>query len=238
MAKTPESMQPQAEADPATLAFEALREEVALVRRAIAGLAAERASTEIPDYSETLGQIMRASSATRQSVKALAEMPAVRLSAKDWSHEIATAAQEARHSNQQAFAEARHGFERMAAEMAAHLRSARSAKRQRQWLISTTAGGIVAGMLLLAIIVGPVVRAMPESWHWPERMAASVLGADEETAGVRLIKTAAPDRWRDIVAGYQIISDNRAAIAQCERSEAKTTSKIRCAIEIRSPNSM
>ena len=136
-------------------------------------------------------------------------------------------------SDQQAFAEARHGFEKMAA----HLRSARSAERQRQWLIWATAGGIIAGMLLLAIIVGPVVRAMPKSWHWPERMAASILGADEETAGVRLIKTAAPDRWRDIVTGYQIISDNRAAIAQCERSEARTTSKIRCAIEIRSQNS-
>ena len=122
--------------------------------------------------------------------------------------------------------------------MAAHVRSARSAERQRQWLISTIAGGIVAGMLLLAIIAGPVVRAMPESWLWPERMAASILGTDEETAGVRLIKTAAPDRWRDIVAGYQIVSDNRAAIAQYERSEAKTTGKIRCAIEIRSASSM
>lgn len=73
MAETPESMQSQAEADPATLAFEALREEVAFVRRAVAWLAAERASIEIPDYSETLGQIMRVSSATRQSVKALAK---------------------------------------------------------------------------------------------------------------------------------------------------------------------
>ena len=54
MAETPEPMQPQAEADPATLAFEALREEVALVRRAVAGLAAERAAIEIPDYSEEL----------------------------------------------------------------------------------------------------------------------------------------------------------------------------------------
>ena len=174
MAETPELMQPQTEADPATLAFEALREEVALARRAVAGLAAERASIEIPDYSETLGQIMRASSATRQSVKALAEMPALRLSAKDWSHEIATAAQEARRSDQQALANAQHGLERMIVEMAAHLRSARSAERQRQWLIWTTATGIVAGMLLLAIIVGPVVRAIPESWHWPERMAASI----------------------------------------------------------------
>jgi hypothetical protein len=238
LAETPEPMQRQADADPATLAFEALREEVALVRRAVAALAAERASVDIPDYSETLGQIMRASAATAKSVKALAESPALRLSAKDWSHEIATAVQEARHSDQQAFAEARHGFERMAADIAAHLHSARSAERQRQWLIWTTASGILAGMLLLAIIVGTVVRAMPESWHWPERMAASILGTDEEAAGVRLIKTAAPDRWRDIVIGYQIISDNRAAIAQCERSEPKTASKIRCAIEIRGPNSM
>jgi hypothetical protein len=238
LAETPEPMQRQADADPATLAFEALREEVALVRRAVAGLAAERVSIDIPDYSETLGQIMRASAATAQSVKTLAEMPALRLSARDWAHEIAAAAQEARRSDQQAFAEARHGIESIAAEMVAHLRSARSAERQRQWLIWTTAGGIVAGMLLMAIIVGPVLRAMPGSWHWPERMAASIFGTDEETAGVRLIKTAAPDRWRDIVAGYQIISDNRAAIAQCERSEARTTGKIRCAIEIRSQNSM
>ena len=49
MAETPEPMQPQADADPATLAFEALREEVALGRRAVAGLSAERASIEIPE---------------------------------------------------------------------------------------------------------------------------------------------------------------------------------------------
>ena len=68
MAETPESMQPHAGPDPAPLAFEALRGEVALVRRAVAGLAAERASIDIPDYSETLGQIIRVSSATGQGV--------------------------------------------------------------------------------------------------------------------------------------------------------------------------
>ncbi len=68
-------------------------------------------------------------------------------------------------------------------------------------------------------------------------VAASILGTDEETTGMRLIKTAAPGRWRDIVAGYQISRDNRAAIAQCERSEARTTPGIHCAIEIRNANS-
>ena len=70
-----------------------------------------------------------------------------------------------------------------------------------------------------------IVRAMPESWLWPERMTASILGMDEETAGVRLIKAASPERWRDIVAGYQILSDNRDAIAQCARNEAKRPAK-------------
>jgi hypothetical protein len=238
MAETPEPVEAIADADPATLAFEALREEVALVRRAVAGLSAERASIEIPDYSETLGQIMRASAATAQSLKALTEMPALRLPAKDWSREIAAAAQEARHSDQQVFANARHEFEQMADEMAARLRCARSAERQRQWLIWTTAGGIVAGMLLLAVITGPFVRAMPESWLWPERMAANILGVDEETAGVRLIKTASAARWRDIVAGYRIFSDNRAAIGECERNGAKPTGVVHCVVEIRNPNSM
>jgi hypothetical protein len=75
MAETPEPVPAHADADPATLVFEALRTEVALVRRAVAGLSAERASIEIPHYSETLGQIMRASAATAQNLKALAVRP-------------------------------------------------------------------------------------------------------------------------------------------------------------------
>jgi hypothetical protein len=78
----------------------------------------------------------------------------------------------------------------------------------------------------------------PKSWLWPERVAASILGTDEETAGVRLIKIASPERRRDIVAAYRTFSDNRAAIGKCERNGAKPTGMIQCVIEIRNPNSM
>ena len=68
---------------------------------------------------------------------------------------------------------------------------------------------------------------MPETWHWPERMAASILSHRyEETAGVRLIQTAAPERWC-VVVGYQIVSEIGAAIAQCARSEAKMAGTVR-----------
>jgi hypothetical protein len=47
---------------------------------------------------------------------------------------------------------------RMVHEMAAYLRSARSAEDQRLLLIRTAAGGTAAGMLLMAIVIGLIAR--------------------------------------------------------------------------------
>lgn len=49
--------EPEPNAAPAALAFDTLREAVALMRRAVVELAAERTAIEIPDYSETLAKI-------------------------------------------------------------------------------------------------------------------------------------------------------------------------------------
>ena len=67
----------QDEGDAAARAFNDLRDDVrgelALLRRAIEGLAAERANVpEPPDYSETLGQIVKAATATAARVDVLA----------------------------------------------------------------------------------------------------------------------------------------------------------------------
>ncbi len=223
--------------DPAALAFEALREEVALVRRAVAGLAAERAVIEIPDYSETLGQITRASAATAAHLKALTDMPALHLSAKDWGREIASASGEARRADREMLTRAVEAFQQATHNVTVSLRSARLAENQRQWLLWTAACGVVAGMLLWAVGAGPIARAMPESWEWPERIAANIIGADQEAAGERLIATAAPDTWRNIMFGYRIVSDNQDAIARCEKKAAKGTKFVRCTMEIRSAGS-
>ena len=222
----------QAPADPAALAFKALREEVALVRHAVSGLAAERAAIEIPDYSETLGQIMRMSAATAAGLKALAAMPALRLTAQDWAREIAAAGKEASRSDQEELTQAREALQQAARDMTAKLTSAKSADNQRQWVLWTGTGGFFAGMLLLAIGIGPVVRAMPESWHWPESMAADIVGTDQQAAGARLIESAAPKQWRDMAFGYRVVSDNRDAIAQCEKEAAKAARSVRCPIKI------
>src|ERR1700693_1667016 len=99
--------QAQVPDDPATTAFEALRKEVALVSRAMAGLAAERAANASPDYSETLAKIVRACAATAANLKVLAAMPALQRTVQDWAREIAAAGKEARRNDQEALTQAR-----------------------------------------------------------------------------------------------------------------------------------
>ena len=54
MAERREIAETNTAADPAAQAFEALRQEIALLRRAVTGLAADQSSIEVPDYCESI----------------------------------------------------------------------------------------------------------------------------------------------------------------------------------------
>lgn len=146
--------------DPAALAFEALREEVALVRRAVAGLAAERAAIEIPDYSETLGKIMQSSAATAKHIKTLAERPILHTTVQDWADAIVQANTPARQASQNNLANLHRQLSEVADGMAASLRKARTADQQRQWLLWIFGGGVFAGAFLGVFTILPLVRTL------------------------------------------------------------------------------
>src|SRR3546814_6417993 len=83
--------------DQAAQAFESLRAEVSLMRRAVERLAAERAEVpDVPDYSETLGVISRNLSATAQRVDALVKSPALSLTPEETGRQIDAASFKAR----------------------------------------------------------------------------------------------------------------------------------------------
>ena len=54
-------------------AFEAMRGELALLRRAVEGLAAERGAIDVPDYTETLGRMQQGVDATAARVALINE---------------------------------------------------------------------------------------------------------------------------------------------------------------------
>lgn len=158
----PQDMQ---ESDPATRAFEQMRGEIALVRRAVEKLAAERADIVIPDYSTTLGEIAQRLGATAQGMKALAAQPAMQITPDEMASQIDAAALNARQSDHTAIAEAQSRFNQASHDLRAIVRSARTVEQQRRHLYWAAVGGVWIGMLLWAIVPGVLARSAPPSWH-------------------------------------------------------------------------
>ena len=72
---------------------------------------------------------------------------------------------------------------------------------------------LVLGLLLYAMLAGPIARMMPVIWLWPESMATRALGEKSAwDAGQRLMQTAAPESWGLIVAAAPLADGNREAV--------------------------
>lgn len=220
--------------DEAARAFEALRAEVTLMRRAVERLAAERVELpEPPDYSETLGVISNNLTATAQRIDAVVDSPALRLTPDALSRQIAAAASTARAEDHRALAMSRQAFDDMTFRLGGYLTSARAAYVQDRWLIATGLGGVIVGIVIWVVFAGIVARSVPTSWQWPERMAARSLDMGMWAAGQDLMASADPRRWDGIVSGDAIITANRDALGACQRAATKAKKPVRCTIEVK-----
>ena len=90
---------------------------------------------------------------------------------------IAAAAEAARRSDQDRISQARSELNQATQEIRGVTAHARNAVEQRLQLYQLAGGALLAGILLWSFLLGTIARAMPESWHWPERMAARMVGA-------------------------------------------------------------
>jgi hypothetical protein len=129
------------------------------MRRAVMGLAAERAALEIPDYSESLGEITRMVSSIGKRLGALSELPAFALSPEGFSRQITLAGETARRQDREIILNARDDFREAASDLARRVLSAREADKQKKWLIWAAGGGALAGMFVWAFVFAPIL-------HW------------------------------------------------------------------------
>lgn len=169
------------EQDSSAQAFEELRGEVSLTRRAVEGLTAAR--ERIPDYSETLGAMSEALSAALTRLDRIERSPAVRLSPEVTAVELIKASAAARIEDLRLIHEAREALSRSIGRVDGIVERGQAADRQVRQRIWSAAGGALAGMLIWAVLPGAVARTLPASWHVPEWMAARTLS--NSTAGDR-----------------------------------------------------
>jgi hypothetical protein len=213
--------------------IEQQRGEIALLRRAVEGLAAERADVpEAPDYSETLGVIANNITATAQRVDMLVKSPMLAMTPEQLAGRITAAASTARQEDRQTIATARTGLEDVTRQLHGYVVSARRGDEQNRWLMWTAIGGAVLGMILWAVFAGIVARAVPASWQWPEKMAARSLDLPMWEGGQRMMRTASPDAFANIAAGDRIMVANREALEACRKRADRTHEEVRCTVNV------
>ncbi len=146
--------------DPATRAFTELKGELALLRRAIEHVAAEKADIEIPDYSNTLAKLAKA-------VIALEGAPALQMTPEDFQRRITAAAALARREDQAAIAELKRELADTRSSLRTAIGTAASIAQQERERWRWAGGGFIAGCLLIAVLPGFVANLAPTGWHWP-----------------------------------------------------------------------
>jgi hypothetical protein len=174
--------------DDTSQAFEALRGEVSLARRAVEGLTAAR--ERIPDYSVTLGEIIQVLNKVAGAVEGVERSPAVRLSPVALAVEINKASVDARAEDHACLCDTCKALSRSIGRLDGIIERGQAADRQWRRLAWTGGASAIAGMLLMTILPGAVARSLPASWHVPEWMAARTIGLDRRSAGERLIVSA------------------------------------------------
>lgn len=222
------SLQPN---DPAADAFERLRLEVALLRRAVEGLAAD-AGAEPIDYSPTLARLSKALAEVNTQVRALGEQPVLALAPDQLGSLFQTAAA-------RVLARPVVTLEREQAVLSQAteaLRAARQADMARAGSRRRTAGllgvGALAGALLWGLLLGPLARMLPASWAAPERLAAATLAQPMPLAGERLLSRGDPQTWEIVRLVRRLPDRQRSELGRCisSRDPAKAKS---CTLKLR-----
>lgn len=234
----PPTPQPESEAlaetDPATEAFARLEGEMAMVRHTVQNMARERADIVIPDYTATLGQMVDQLAQVSKTLTAIGSKPAIELTPEDIAVQIKRTSNDMQRDTSDLFRQGRRNFDSAATQLSAMVGRVRTEDEQKRQTWRFAGMGLAAGMLLWSILPGTIARAMPESWHWPERMARHALGEPTFVeAGIRLIRSHNPEAWEELAAAHRILSENHQTLEKCNAQARETGRNVSCSMEIK-----
>ena len=222
-----------AETDPATEAFARLEGEMAMVRHTVQNMARERADIVIPDYTATLGQMADQLAQVSKTLSMIGSKPAIELTPEDIAVQITRASLDMLRDASDLFRHGRKDLDLATGRLAAIVGRVRAEDEQKRQTWCFAGVGLVAGILLWSILPGTIARAMPESWHWPERMARKAVGEPTIVdAGIQLIRSQNPEAWEELAAAQSTLAENREVFARCHEQAQESERPVNCTIKI------
>ena len=224
---------PVEESDPATEAFARLEGEMAMVRHTVQNMARERADIVIPDYTATLGQMADQLTQVSKTLSTIGSKPAIEMTPEDIAVQIKRASLDMLRDSSDLFRQGRKDLDNATGQLNAIVGRVRAEDEQKRQSWRFAGMGLAAGILLWSILPGAIARAMPESWHWPERMARKAVG--EPTileAGIRLIRSQNPEAWEELMVTHRTLNANREKLDRCTEKARKEERSVSCSIQI------
>lgn len=218
--------------DPAERAFDHLRAEVTVMRRAVEELRTAVEDGEAPDYSEALAQIVNGNAVIAKHIERLAQHTGARLPPDQYAQQMAQAADNAFRPMREVLETAQRTLVHAAQRFDAAQQMARTRTQHREQIWAALAIGACGGMLLLALVLLPLVRLLPDSWAVPERLAAGVVGLEPWAAGQRLMASANPPGFAYVQEGWRLRDAGGDKLADCLAQVEKSGKPKRCTVTL------
>ena len=212
-------------ADPVQ-AFEDLRAEVSVLRRAVEALPGAWEDSRPPDYTPSLGTIAQGLAAVENQLAGIEQHPALRLTPEQHQQAIAQAGNMLMREAVQKLDRAAQDAERERHRLAGLIGTVRKQDEQRHWLLLAAAWALVVGLLVSPFVAGML------PFGGDSAVAAVIMKADRWNAGIALMQAGSPDGWRDVAAASDLVRANQEALAACREAAEKAKKEQRCMITV------
>lgn len=222
---------PDNQAGDPVAAFEDLRAEVSVLRKAVEALPTAIRDNRPPDYAQDLAVIGKGLDEIGAQIEALRKYPALRLTPEQQGQSIANAGSALIHEAAQKFERAAQEADRERYNLAQMVGTLRGQQDQRFWLMIIGATAFVIGFAAFPF----VSRTLPFGMN--ADIAAVLMKADRWDAGIALMKAANPDGWAQLVADANLANANRDKIVACQTAAAKAKKEEHCIITVQADGS-
>ena len=206
--------------DDAEEAFDLLRGEVTLLRRAVEGLLADPVKIP-PEVSRQLRVQSAELKRLAEETQKISESPQLSLTPEAFPEYVRRTSASVTDRLEAPWKKTLADLQNVGAEFARYGERARLQDDQHQQIILASFAGGAAALVVWVGLSGPVARALPERWQIPERMAAATLDLGRLHAGRRLIASADPDGWSAIQRARDLVGENEETLDRCVNRPAR-----------------
>ena len=158
--------------DPATRAFDALRDELVNVRRSVESLGVSIQQSRPYDYRKTLGQILRTQQGVATELQAMKSHPAISMTPDGFAQQLQTAKNELLKVDQQNLRTLLDVLKHNCKMMKDYVESANEAAWQQLYICGAAVLFFCIGAVFSVYIVSFIANLAPRSWQAPEIIAS------------------------------------------------------------------